>query len=372
MPISIRLRHLSRTSLRISRRSKTSSPSRCRFGISRLHHSEVVRKLSDDRAGKAAAFISWDGEALASTFEQMIESTATQSIYDRAVRLSRIVRCYRGRPHGAPPRRAGCPRSHLWSARSAPAAGRSCRARRTGRRHLAAGDAKRSVAQPSDAASSSASICRNGGSACPRMTLRRLWARPTSSSRAPPKSRARRPSRRVFCSASPRSPAKSHGKRRSRRGEKYLDWARALDRPERVKPCRRPAPTPPRRCTAETSDRDRDRALAARPVHDLRKAHSEIARARSGRHAARCARSRNGDPRGHRRLHRALRQSPARRSRGGADRDRTGRFQAAGGLSGSARVLVAALPAHRTLVRGLGNRAPRKARTRSMPRRSAK
>ncbi len=69
----------------------------------------------------------------------------------RSCRLSRIVRRHRGRARGAPARRAGRARAHLWSAGSTTA---ECRSRRSGRprgRNLAAGNAKRSMAQPPDA-----------------------------------------------------------------------------------------------------------------------------------------------------------------------------------------------------------------------------
>ena len=64
-------------------------------------HFEVVRMLSDDRTGTPAAFRSWDGEALAQTFEQLTESSATNEftielsdyteLFD-AIAASRMVR----------------------------------------------------------------------------------------------------------------------------------------------------------------------------------------------------------------------------------------------------------------------------------------
>ena len=41
-----------------------------------MHHRDVVEALSRDASGTPAAFGQWDGAALASTFEEMIESTA--------------------------------------------------------------------------------------------------------------------------------------------------------------------------------------------------------------------------------------------------------------------------------------------------------
>ena len=69
---------------------------------------------------------------------------------DRARRLSRAVPCRHRRDRRAPTG-AERARAHLRSARSAPAIGRPAGAGRPGRRRLAAGDARRPVAQPADA-----------------------------------------------------------------------------------------------------------------------------------------------------------------------------------------------------------------------------
>ena len=170
---------------------------------------------------------------------------------------------------------------------------------------------------------SSGSICPNDGSACPRTTSRRRSARPMSFSPARPKSPARRPSHRVFCSALPRSPAKSPWEE-TLQARRKISRLGAYARPAGARePCDAPGSDAAGRGAAEAADRDRDRALAARSVHDLRQAHSQTGRARSGRYAARRARSRHRHPRSHRRIHRAIRESAACRSGGGADCDRS-------------------------------------------------
>ena len=132
------------------------------------------------------------------------------------------------------------------------------------------------------------------------------------------------------------------------RGNRYLAYARALDHPAQVKAAERPAPKPPLDGAAAPAVGHRDRGLAARSLHDLCQVHS-----------AACSRSMPVDT------------PPGARDRGtvihGAIGDFTKTFaaglpadplaellalgeqafRAAGGLSGSARVLVAALPAHR-------------------------
>ena len=111
------------------------------------------------------------------TLSRTIADSGAAALRSRAARLSGIVPRHRVRARGAAARRAGRARAHLRSARSAPAAGRPRRARRAGRRHLAAGTAQRSLAQPADAAASSASICRSAASAFRRMISRRRSAR---------------------------------------------------------------------------------------------------------------------------------------------------------------------------------------------------
>ena len=118
-----------------------------------------------------------DGTALRERVRGHRRQRHGAALRGRAARLCRTVP--RARSPSAwcagPARRRA--RAHLRPAGSAPAAGRPRRARRAGRRRLAAGDAQRSLAQPADAAANSGSICRSGASACRRMTSRRRSAR---------------------------------------------------------------------------------------------------------------------------------------------------------------------------------------------------
>ncbi len=107
-------------------------------------------------------------------------------------------------------------------------------------------------------------------------------------------------------------------------------------------------------------ERHADRGSAARSLHDLRTAYPGAPPARCGRHAARRARPRHRDPRRDRRLHREIRQGASGRPARCAAAARRSAFRGAAGLSGSARVLVAALPAHRALVHRLGGGAARR------------
>src|SRR5262249_28978050 len=97
------------------------------------------------------------------------------------------------------------------------------------------------------------------------------------------------------------------------------------------------------RSTADVALRDRDRDLAARPLFDLRAAHSLPAAARRDRYGTRCTRPRHRDPWCDRRLHRAIQGwlagGPVRR----ADPPRAGGVRRAPGFPGSQGILVAAL-----------------------------
>ncbi len=110
----------------------------------------------------------------------------------------------------------------------------------------------------------------------------------------------------------------------------------------------------------------RDRALAARSLHDLRQAHPAPRPSRSGRHATLGGRSRQRHPRGGRSLRADLPGRAARRRPCRADADRTRGIRPARRFSRGARPVVAALCAHCALARGLGARAP------SRPRRDAR
>ncbi len=93
------------------------------------------------------------------------------------------------------------------------------------------------------------------------------------------------------------------------RGNVYLRWARSLDQPASVKAEPRPEPKPPRAVAAEALVRHRDRALAARSLHDLRQACAPAQPARRGRCAARRRRARHRDPQCAARIQRALRRA---------------------------------------------------------------
>ena len=210
--------------------------------------------------------------------------------------------------------------------------------------------------------SSSGSTCRSGASGCRRTTSRscsalpeviltraaKLGGAPTVASRfvqrlaavaGETRWKARARARREISRLGARSRSRREASRR-RRGRARAAARRAAERPER----------------------HRDRGLAARSLHDLRQAHSGAPPARCGRHAARRARPRHRDPRRDRRLHRDVRQGLPADPLARAARARRDAFRAAAGLSGGARVLVAALRAHRALVRRLGSAAARRAR----------
>ncbi len=106
----------------------------------------------------------------------------------------------------------------------------------------------------------------------------------------------------------------------------------------------------------------RHRGLAARSLYDLRQIHFAPAAARCGRYAARRARPRHGHPRRHRRLHREVLRPAAGRSAQGIAVARRKTFRQARGFSRGARLLVAALRAHRAMVRAMGQRAARRPR----------
>ena len=133
----------------------------------------------------------------------------------------------------------------------------------------------------------------------------------------------------------------------------------------------RPQPEPPLEARPNAAQRHRDRALAARSLHDLRQAYPAAAPARCGRHAARRARPRHRDPRRDRRLHRELTPTgcPPIRSR---ELIALGEkhFAPLEDYPEAQRVLVAALPAHRALVRRMGGK--RRASVVATGRRSAR
>ena len=155
-------------------------------------------------------------------------------------------------------------------------------------------------------------------------------------------------------------------------GEKYVRFADALDRPDKVEPIPQPAPKPPR---------------ATRPLKLSVTAIEDWLRDPYTIYAKYILRLNPLDPvdmplsaadRGSA-IHDALGEftqtfadDAARRSRGRLARDRREIFRAADGAARGARAVVAALPAHRQLVCGLGNRPARRHRRASTPRSGAK
>ena len=114
-------------------------------------HRDVLAALS--RQGKdEVAFAGRDGTKLSDALDELAASRGRGPLVRRAARLSRIV--FRGpcRPRRASRRAAGHARAHPRTARGAADRKRPRRARRPGRRHLAAGEPNRRLAQPPDAA----------------------------------------------------------------------------------------------------------------------------------------------------------------------------------------------------------------------------
>ena len=171
-----------------------------------------------------------------------------------------------------------------------------------------------------------------------------------SSSRAPPKSAVCRPSRRASCSGSRRSPGTSMERARARRTISCM--ARALDRPAESTPTGARARAAARGA-ADAAQRHRDRGLAARSLHDLRQAHAKLLRsirstrrpARRSRHRRSTARSANSP-----RLRDALPADPSTSCCALGEKH----FAPLAGFPRGARILVAALCAHRAMVRRAG------------------
>ena len=142
-------------------------------------------------------------------------------------------------------------------------------------------------------------------------------------------------------------------------GERYVRFAGELDSPAKVEPIAATGAKAAARGEALETVGDRDRGLAARSLYDLREIHSQAGAPRSRRHAAVGRRPRFGDPRCARRIHANFRHDATGRPRGRVAPHRPEIFRAADGAAGGAGAVVAALPAHRQMVFGLGDRAPR-------------
>ena len=146
----------------------------------------------------------------------------------------------------------------------------------------------------------------------------------------------------------------------SKRGEKYLVLGAELDHPENGHTGAAAGAQAAACSTAKRAFRHRDRTLAARPLHDLRQAHSAFAAARSGRLRARCCGARHVHSQRDRRIRADLQQEPACRPCRRTACTRAQAFCRDRRLSGGTRILVASLRAHRALVRQLGDRAARR------------
>ena len=208
-------------------------------------HRDAVAELSADRAGTPAAFAGTAGEVLAAAFDEIaldqtsagfaIDTGDYADLFERAI-ADRTVR----RP-GLP----GVRVRDLRPARGAAAGHRPCRARRVGRRHLAAGDARRSVAEPSDAACARA---RSAGAA--DFTFRPRFRAGARRQRGDPQlcgEDFRRADRHVAL----RAAACRRGRRgameggtRARRALRPM--GPPLDQPAQVKRTPKPEPKPPR------------------------------------------------------------------------------------------------------------------------------
>ena len=170
---------------------------------------------------------------------------------------------------------------------------------------MAAGEQYRRLAQPADAACNSGSICRSAASGLSAHDFAQfLGAREVILSHAAKIAGTPTVSSRFIQRLA--AVAGTRWQQAIGRGNKYLAWARELDRPE------------PRRAGAatgtETASRraaqgpvgDRDRGLAARSLYDLRQAYSAPAAARCRRHRAWCRRAGLNHPCRHRRIHQAV------------------------------------------------------------------
>ena len=265
MPISIRLRHSSKISLRMlasleSLKPQVDAASESRVAPSRgvSGHCRRIAPAKPPRSPHATA------KLCAATFDEMVESAATSRF---TIAPSTIPNCstrYR-RPHGAPARRAECARAHLRPARSAPAAGRSRRARRPGRRHLAAGDAQRSLAQPADAARARPRSAGAADRPCRRTTSRRRSARPRSIlTRAAKVAGAPTVASRFRAAARRGCGRNALGRGAAGAANNISIGRRALDRPATREAVQTAGAEAAARGAAETLYGHRDRALAAR------------------------------------------------------------------------------------------------------------
>ena len=322
-------------------------------------HCDVVTALSSNEHGQPAAFTGNDGVKLFEAFDDIARANAdagfvvAQADYAELFRIAIADRVAR---------RPEVPNVRVRIYGPLEARLQNCRSRRPwrpGRGHLAAGDAAGSRGSAVPCAMRSASICRSGAFRCRHTISRRRSALTRSSSPIRPSSPVLQRWYRASSSGWPPSPAKHRWEQAREKGRTYLAWARALDHPAEIKRMDKPAPQAAARRAADSALGHGDRKLAARPLHHLCQAYSQTARARRRRPATGRCRPRHRHPRCAQRVHQDLCRGAAGRSRRGADRDRRQAFRHARRLSRGAGVLVATLPAHRALVRRLGDAAAR-------------
>ena len=205
----------------------------------------------------------------------------TPRVFLRAL-MARRRRAAAGRRRSAHP--------HLGHAGSAPAIGRSARARRARRGRVAGRRRAPTRGCRAPCAADSACRRRSGGSALPRTISSRAWRRRASSSPAPKSAAARRRSNRAGCSASARWSARSaDASAMTARGRRFVDLRARARRCRSEADSRSSAPSrsrrsPPARAglsitEIETLIRD-PYAIYARRILQLRAARS--ARPRAG------------------------------------------------------------------------------------------
>lgn len=209
-----------------------------------FHHYEAVRKLSADRSGKVAAFQSWDGEALESTFERMAESTATGAF---PVPLADYPELFDAIAAGRMVRRPGAPNARVRI--YGPLEARLQQADR-----VVLGGLVEGIWPPETQSDPwlSRPMRRELGLDLPERRIglsahdfaQALGAADVVLTRAAKVAGAPTVASR-FLQRLTAVAGEEPWKQALRRGEAYLDWARALDKPERIEPCKRPAPTPP-------------------------------------------------------------------------------------------------------------------------------
>ena len=327
--------------------------------LPRVHRSVIAALIATDGAAKLPSRTR-RRDARATRFDEIAISASAADLAVAPADYAELFRDRDRRPRGAAAAAAGRAGAHLWPARSALATHRSHRARRAGRRRVAAGDAHAIPGSAARCGSSSGSICPSGASGFRRTISRRCSARREVILDARRQDRRRADaSARASCSGSPRSRAtaleavrdarrtlsrlgaqsRSAGERQARRGPRRSRRA-PRGRPRSRSPrsstgCAIPIRSTPSTCSS-----------CARSMPSISRPAPPIA---APSFTMRCANSPSASPT-------RLPADPA----GALIEIGEQAFCRARRFSRSARLLVAALPAHRALVRRLGGepRAP--------------